>query len=321
MQSSTIGPADADARRSADILAAAASAIGAIPGCRLDPTTPSLGPVKPTATIEHLALKVRGRSPSLHDLSMTWHVEIPAGSPTESAITHVLEAISPKLATQRARAASGLALSTAFPLPIPSAPSQLARLDHLHADASALALQLQFLTHDALATTPLHRVRSWLRDIHAGHFDNDGGRTLRSAQIAATEDASGLRSIAFGTDVVTPSDTEQCRIDGQLVPGRRTGATLRGNVLRIPDALLPESATTALPGRPLSALVTLHSQLDVRTIRRVRQGNANATRYVEATLEPLPYPLLALHDRKVGEALTDLHAAITADHAKRHPQV
>lgn len=221
-------------------------------------------PGSPYAT--RLSIGMETWSPTLHRIGM------------KLSITDVEEAVA-LVERMARRAADAAALGIKRPLGLDTA-----RIDHLHADASLIALSADASVSARDTVSILHARGT--RGVRHGADVASADRFMREIDRPGLP---ALREVGWTIDLGTTQDRPI--FDGRLltfvVRNARVGD---GQVVR--PSSLPATALLAIPGRPLRSLAQVHAALDDRIVRRVDDfASTPDTRVYEVEFEPMPVPL------------------------------
>lgn len=269
------------------LLAALASRIGAIPGCHLEPHVGewSAKSMKPGTT--GYKLTVEGWSPSLHSVTMDWRMALDPTEDEAAMTARALTILGHKIKLQKVRAAEGLALGTAFPMRIKGGGP---RIDHLHADATALAIRIGALGHPRTpARDALHVFGHHVQELHNSAY-HDGSITFVHAGTTINERA-GKRLIVIHTGIPQSVDPNAATPHPRLeIGGRR---------IFFPGVTLSDTILTALAGRPLFSVTPLGPLLDMRIIESAVQRKDGT----EVILVPVDVAMADVWDIERDEAI------------------
>lgn len=205
-------------------------------------TTPGIPPI-----VKSLKVSVDGWSPSLHQISMEWDLNL-YGQDINNNDTHerVMIFLESNAAAQALRAQGAAQIGIATPLPIGSGP---AYIDHLTIDRSALALAV-YKYKRATAMT----LGKAIARLHLQASNHNGQARLNGIGVFVKDE---LHSHHLGWTVDLPQG----------------GATLSDDILYIVNTTVPETLLASLPGRRLAELATVHPALDNRIIATAEHGN------------------------------------------------
>ena len=226
--------------------AALHSRIGSIPGCRM--ATTGWSP-RANGRPGDLMLDVIGWSPSLHSFRMAWTLEASAKADAPTLIGLMKE----MLDLQETRARAGIQIGTALPYAMHT--GSLMAHEHLHADASQLALLMRNRADGVRSPMEiiLQALLIPLKKLHQGMADGKARRV-------------GDKK-AFMSDLSEkPLIGATCPVASMKVGEDR--CTLRGPLLTIPRAI-PETAAVQAVGRRLEELMESDPLLAKRTISHV----------------------------------------------------
>lgn len=179
------------------------------------------------------------------------------------------------------RAADAAALGIERPLDVGTG-----RIDHLHADASLVALSPDASASARHAVSILHARGT--RGVRHGADVLSGDRFMREIDRPGP---TALREIGWTVDLGP-------RPDGPSFDGRMLTFVTRS--ARAPDEdpgarpspTLPTTVLVGLPGRPLRSLALVHPALDDRIVGRIEDfASTPGTRVYEVEFEPMLVPL------------------------------
>lgn len=231
-------------------------------------------------SMKEAVVKVTGMGPSLHRCKMLFCIYVDASHPTDTQVACVLSQMKPHLLMQKARfeARRRLGLPGLRSITMPAD----IEINHLHADASDLAIRISRFTKNHPAILALHdyrnaikRINSWssgrrrLQDV--AHGDED-------AIVYETQD--GRRVVETVLHPLIPG-----RADVSLHPGSNHGHLPNGLVLW--HRALPESVVSQAPGRRLGDFVTAHPLLDRRIVERIDIDSHSTNIVLRSALFPI----------------------------------
>jgi hypothetical protein len=300
---------------------AAWSAVGTVPGCSLD-TIAFADKASPGTNLRSVSVKLEGWSPSLHRVAMDWRIPMDMG-PHATRPDHEVHAgmlvkrMRDLIATQRRRAQCGLELGSAVPLRADGgAPSPC---DHLHADASVLALMIE--RGQRLGDTPGNTIKGMialpLSSLHTGARDYDGGAVLAGADLRVAETGT-MRIVEPSWNVTedrsVPQNSPATLYSTAAIPlparlGEAPVVTVGGRVVMVSGAILPETAIAAADGRMVGEVADIHPLVARRRIARADGGDD----WFALSMEPLDAPIRPLMNRGAHEALEILLEMLAGD--------
>jgi hypothetical protein len=208
-------------------------------------------------------------SPTLHRIGM------------KLAVTEIEEACELDERMAR-RAADAAALGIERPLDV-----DMARIDHLHADASLVALSPDASASARHAVSLLHARET--RGVRHGADVLAGDRFMREIDRPGLP---ALREVGWTIDLGSTPDGPS--FDGRMLTFvvRRARAPVGDDLDARTSPMLPTTTLIGLPGRQLRSLVEVHPALDDRVVRRIEDfASTPGTRVYEVEFEPMPVPL------------------------------
>lgn len=305
----------------APTIAAISTAIGSVPGCGIRKDAPLDG-VNATNRVATHEVEFDGWSPALYEIGITAPIVLPLGLGVREQTDAALTALEPFLVVQRARSAAALAQPFPQAFQLSTRGGQDIRLEHLHADASALAAMIhdgddrryvrsprptaeeaRRLRADTLTLPARHRMKTAREAIAQMHrFDRryEGGSSMRSS-VATLSERPGMRLLSWQQPIHTPS-----------IPGDEPQGMLKGSILSIPGTILPETVLQSLVGKRVGDLVDIHPHVSGRFVRAARPLASGG---VSLTLAPLAVPIASIHPMSTGEALDHLAGIISREDA------
>jgi hypothetical protein len=279
---------------------AAWTAVGSIPGCSLDTIAFANASNMPNSHLRSMAVSLTGWSPSLHRVAMTWRIPMDMGPhrtrPDYEVHAEMLVRQMRRLMdVQRTRAAEGLALGSAVPLRADGgAPSPC---DHLHADASVLALMIDRAQRqgDTPGDTIKGLIALPIASIHNNARDYDGGADLQGGDIS-THEADGIRIVAPTWNVTEDrsmtAGSYASAYSSPVAPlPHRAGdppvVTVGRSMVMVSGAVLPDTVIAAASGRLVGEVADIHPVLANRRIVKADAGDD----WFALTMQPAPAPL------------------------------
>lgn len=206
---------------------------------------------------KRLSVSINGWSPSLHLVEIGYVADVALNKDGTVIRDDAVKAFAEAVGEQTRRAARGLALGRALPLPAGENPVTGAagpHVDHLLVDRALPVLA--DLDNDDFETSLINGVM----DLHTQiQVPSNGGPHLADEITSVTEEGDRMtvrRLVPIDTLPGIP-----CTFDGEIL--------LVGGGREVPETVMP-----ALPGRPLRTLITIHPQLDDRLILEVGTGDA-----------------------------------------------
>lgn len=301
---------------------AAWSAIGSIPGCQIDTVAFANASSLPHSHLRSMSVKLTGWSPSLHRVTMDWRIPMDMG-PHRTRPHHEVHAgflvkqMKELLTIQRQRAADGLALGSGVPLRADGgAPSPC---DHLHADASVLALMID--RGQRQGDTPGNTIKGLiaiaLAGLHKGARDYNGrdvlaGSEMRVREVGTARIVEPSWNITQDRQVLQDSPAtlySTPAIPMPARPGEPPEITVGGRIVMVSGAILPDTAVIAAAGRRVGEVADIHPLLANRRIERADCGDD----WFALTMEPLDAPIRPLMNRGAHEALEVLLEILNGD--------
>ena len=257
-------------------------AVASIPGVTLDHVTSD------PAYADGVAWEVgiTGWSPSLHSLMMELHAKVDLGAP-ETLGTRIIAALNSRIATQSRRSREGLAAGTATPF---SDADGWRRIAHMSIDATMAGILREIANKKGYPfSSVLHTaILSPHDELHRSATDHRGGHRLINPSIGVL-DEMGERLLHLHGDI--DRSGEASLPFGEPTHAPKKGASLAGEVLTVlTDERFPDSALSALAGRPVRDLASISPLVDGRTIASIEAHDG----FVAAHLVPARLPMSLL---------------------------
>lgn len=209
-----------------------------------------------------ISVSFSGWSPSLHRISVQAIQPLPQEDMDEEAIAdQILVQLRDVFERQRRRAGDAARLGHGSPLPNGA-------ISHLEIDRAMIPLAQDY------GTDLMGAMRNAVGTLHRNEQLHRGGALLRQPGAMVGEvlrDEGNLRFVAPSIKI--------------RAAGSRRAAVHHGHLVAIYAEHLPETALSALIGRPIGNLVSLHPSLDDRPVRRAENRGTRERPMIELGID------------------------------------